>query len=250
MRLPLSLREHNRNCSQEAGSAPTRPAANMRPMASRFTAPRFHSRSLSVAGWLLMLMLLVLEWLAGRVFARGAVVVAPRFTLVVFADRQMPDEEWAALALTLRQGLDTLAVETHFTVGGFEVIRGDSLEPGKQFDEVISVYLHGDCRLPPQPGPYTVQGVLGWVLSDHGQIRPFIHVDCARIGEMLGQHVFGMDKNSRNAVMAEAISRVILHEWLHIATQNPAHSRNGIAKGSFSVQDLVPDYPQIFSHGR
>ena len=81
-------------------------------------------------------------------------------------------------------------------------------------------------------------------------IRPFIHVDCSRITEVLGQHVFGMDKNSRNAVMAEAISRVILHEWVHIASQNPAHAREGIAKPSFSVEELVPDFPQIISRGR
>jgi hypothetical protein len=250
MRLPLSLREHNRNCSQEAGSAPARLAVNIRAMESRLPTPRFLSQSLSVAGWLLMLMLLGLEWLAGRISAHAAVVVAPRITLVVFADRHMPDEQWTALALTLRQGFDNLAVETHFAVGGFDVVRGDTLEPGMQFDELISVYLHGDCRLPSQPRTYSVRGALGWVFLDHGQIAPFIHVDCERIDEMLGQHVFGMDKNSRNAIMAEAISRVILHEWLHIATQNPAHSREGIEKRSFSVQDLVPDYPQIVSRGR
>jgi hypothetical protein len=247
MRLPLSFREPNRNCTQEAGSAPSRLAVNIGPMESRFPA---RVTSVSVAGWMLMLVLLVLEWLAGRASAHGAVVVAPRITLVVFADRQMVDEQWAALTLTLRQGFDNLAVETHFTVSGFDVVRGETLVPGAQFDEVISVYLHGDCSLPSQPGTYTVRGVLGWVLSDHGQIRPFIHVDCGRISEMLGQRVFGMDKTSRNAVMAEAISRIILHEWIHIFTQNPAHSREGIAKRSFSVQDLVPDYPQIFSHGR
>jgi len=239
-----------RNCSQEAGGAPTRLTVNIRAMESQFPTPRFTSQALSAPGWLLMLMLLALEWLAGRVSAPAAVVVAPRITLVVFADRHMPDEQWTALALALRQGVDDLAVETHFIAGGFDVVRGDTLQPGMQFDEAISIYLHGDCHLPAQPGTYAVRGVLGWVLLDHGQIQPFIHVDCARIAEMLSQHVYGMDKNSRSAVMAEAISRVILHEWLHIATQNPAHSRDGIAKRSFSVQDLIPDYPQIFSHGR
>ena len=233
MRIPLSFRQHNRNCAHDIGST-----------------ARFASQSRSVAGWMLMLMLLALEWLAGRVSARGAVVVAPHISLVVFTDRSMPDEQWSTLAVTLRQGFVDLAVETHFAAGEFDVVRGNTLAPGVQFDKVISIYLHGDCRVPFYPVTHTVNGALGWVLRDGGQIQPFIHVDCGRIAEMLGQRAFGMGRNSRNAAIAEAVSRVILHEWLHIATQNAAHSRDGITKPSFSVQDLVPDFPQLVSHGR
>ena len=246
MRRSSSLRERNRNCMQEAGGAPARFIAMIPSMESRFQSSR--REPMRFPGWMMMLILLALEWLAGRASARAAVVVAPRMTLVVFADRPIPNEQWAVLAETLRQSFDNLAVETHFAASTFDVVRGDTLAPGAQFDEVISIYLHGDCRLQLQSGPNSVQGALGWVLSDQGQIRPFIHVDCARISEMLGAHVFGMNKNLRNAVMAEAVSRVVLHEWLHIATQNPAHSREGIEKRSFGIQDLVPDYPQIFSH--
>jgi hypothetical protein len=231
---------------QEAGSAPTRFLAKIQSMESRLEASR--RQFVHLPGWMTMLILLAMEWLAGRASARAAVVIAPRITLVVFLDRPIANEQWDILAVTLRQSFDNLALETHFTASSFDVVRGDTLAPGLQFQEVISIYLHGDCRLELQSGSKTVQGALGWVLSDKGQIRPFIHVDCARISEMLGAHVFGMDKNLRNAVMAEAVTRVILHEWLHIATQNPAHSREGIEKRSFGVQDLVPDYPQIFSH--
>ena len=244
MRLLLSFREDNRKCSQEAGSVPTRFTVNIHSVESRFSTSR---RFVSVSGWLLMLMLLVLEWFAGRATARGAVVVAPRITLVVFADRRLSDEQWTTLAQRLRVSFDNLAMETHFAAGGFDVVRGDTVVPGMQFDDVVSIYLHGNCRLESQSDTHTVKGVLGWVFSDHGNIRPFIHVDCSRIVELLGQHVFGIDRGLRNAAMAEAISRVILHEWVHIATQNPAHSREGIEKRSFDVQDLVPDYPRIFS---
>ncbi len=244
MSLAFSLPGPRRNCRQEAGSLPARSALNIHCMESRFPTSRFASRPVSVAGWLILLMLLILEWLAGRAYGRAAVVVAPRITLVVFADRTVPEDEWTTLAATLRTSFDNLAIETHFAASGFEVVRGDTLAPGMQFEEVISIYLHGDCRLQSQPGSYQVKGALGWVLSDHGQIRPFIHVDCARIGEVLGQRVFGLNKDARNAVMSEAISRVILHEWLHIATQKSSHTRDGISKPAFAFGDLAPELAQ------
>jgi len=36
---------------------------------------------------------------------------------------------------------------------------------------------------------------------------------------------------------------VILHEWIHIATQNPGHSSHGLAKARFGVNDLAPQAP-------
>jgi len=44
----------------------------------------------------------------------------------------------------------------------------------------------------------------------------------------------------RNAT-AEAIARVILHEWVHVATQNPRHTEQGISKQTFGVKDLLTE---------
>ena len=255
MRLPLSFRGNNRNLSQEAGSAPVRSTVSIRPMDSR-TAPhafRFARHTRALALWLLPLALFAALWVVASTSVRAAIVVTPRLSIIVFPDRSIPDDEWAAVTAALRQGFDDLALETHSLARGVDVVRGDALVPGVQFDVAVSIYLHGDCRLLAQPGTYTVQGALGWVLRDQGKIQPFIHVDCARIAEILGQHVLGMSHATRNAAMAEAISRVALHEWLHIATQNPTHSRDGISKQSFGYSDLVPSYSQFLgraAHGK
>jgi hypothetical protein len=247
MRLPLSFRGHNRNLSQEAGSVPVRSAVTIHRMESRTASPasRFARQTRTIALWLLPLALIAMQWFAGGTSVEAAVVVTPRLALVVFTDHRMADDEWNALSTALQRGFENLALETHFASGGFDVVRGDTLVPGVEFDVAVSIYLHGDCRLLAQPGPYTVHGALGWVLRDHGHIEPFIHVDCARIAEVLGQHVLGMNHATRDAAMAEAISRVVLHEWLHIATQNSAHSRDGISKRAFALKDLIPNY----SHG-
>ena len=43
--------------------------------------------------------------------------------------------------------------------------------------------------------------------------------------------------------MAHAVARVILHEWIHIATQNSGHSSYGLTKARFGVDDLAPQAP-------
>ena len=248
LRTRVSFSDSNWNCPQEAGSVPAGLDVTLYYMESRYARPRLASPSISAAGWMLMLILLALEWLSGRVSARAAVVAAPHVTLVVFADRPMADDQWTLLAATLQIRFEDLALETHFASSGVEVIRGDRLAPGAQFEEVMSIYLHGDCHVHVQPGQYTVHGALGWVLLEHGAIKPFIHVDCARISEMIGQHVFGLNANSRDSMMAEAVTRVVLHEWLHISTQNASPAREGIFKPSFSVADLIPGYTPGAGH--
>jgi len=74
---------------------------------------------------------------------------------------------------------------------------------------------------------------------EHGRIEPFAHVDCTRIGQVLGPQALGLNRNQRNTVMTGAIARVVLHEWIHIATQNPAHAESGISKAQFGVADLM-----------
>jgi hypothetical protein len=224
-------------------------------MESRFASPasRFASQTHAIGFWLLPLALLAVQWLSVGVSVDAAVVVTPRLALVVFTDQRMPEDEWAAVSTALHQGFVNLALETHSLPAGFDVVRGDALLPGVQFDAAVSIYLHGDCRLMAQPGQYTVSGALGWVLRDHGSIAPFIHVDCARISEILGQHVLGMNHAARNAAMGEAISRVVLHEWLHISTQNSSHTRDGISKSVFGYKDLIPSYSEFLgraAHGK
>jgi hypothetical protein len=72
-----------------------------------------------------------------------------------------------------------------------------------------------------------------------GRIAPFIHVDCTRIGQVLGPQALGLDRDRRNSLMGGAIARVVLHEWIHIATQSSSHAQRGISKAQFGVADLT-----------
>jgi hypothetical protein len=170
-------------------------------------------------------------------------------TLIVFAKHEMPEGEWAALLGSIRRDTAEMAKETPAVRGPVEVLRGDAVEKGLHVDEPIPVYLHGDCRLFPRPR-YIQAGRLGWVMRVHGHIEPFIHVDCTQLVDMLGPIALEMTMNRRNTVMGEAITRVVLHEWIHIATQNPKHAEEGVEKPAFSVTDLLADEAAVGKKGR
>jgi len=92
---------------------------------------------------------------------------------------------------------------------------------------------------------YVPLGALGWVRLVHGRIEPFIHVECAQIVQELGPLVLGMNRKRRDAVMGEAMARVIVHEWVHVATQNAGHAAHGVAKSHFGVADLLAEDVEI-----
>lgn len=159
--------------------------------------------------------------------------------MVVFADRPMPETQWTDLFAVLRAGRSDTDAEMHPIMGTAELVRGDHLQSGIRVQTAIVVYLHGDCSLEPLVSRSAFGVPLGWVRRHHARIEPFIHVDCTRIGQVLGPQARGMKKDQRVQVMAGAIARVILHEWIHIATQSSAHTESGVARAQFGVSDLM-----------
>jgi hypothetical protein len=184
-------------------------------------------------------------------------------TLVVFTEknsRRMTDQQWDALVAALREELDSDLPELQVLVGKkvgtldyaagtspvsqIQIIRGDQLAPGLSVENPIAIFLHGECRILPQPPPILfddtqVSGTLGWVKSDRGRIEPFVHVECDRLAQMLATEAFGRNREQRDNLMAVAVARVILHEWIHIATQSRRHSGHGLAKAQFGPADLA-----------
>jgi hypothetical protein len=165
-------------------------------------------------------------------------------TLIVFAKHRLAESEWTDLFAALRKGQRNAAATTPALAGEAEFLRGDKVAPGLQVDKPITVYLQGDCTLAPRPWKVAM-GPLGWVLEDHGQIAPYVHVDCAEIVNLLMPLARRMNSGRRNVVMAEAMARVILHEWIHIATQSAGHSAHGISKSQFGIADLLAEDEEL-----
>lgn len=165
-------------------------------------------------------------------------------TLVIFADRRMGDPEWTSLFAALRREVPEAVPESPDIPGIPQMVRGGKMDRNLRVETPISVFLHGDCTIHPFVRRTVFGGTLDWVRRVDGRIEPFAHVDCTRIGQVLGAQAMGLDQDHRNSMMAGAIARVILHEWIHIAAQTRGHTRFGLSKAQFGVDDLTADSRQ------
>jgi hypothetical protein len=234
----------NPNSDQETGSSTALPSLTMASMSEYFRRVQVRPLGFSRNTVSCLLLLITLLWTGSAAQPQAPAGVPlqttePHTTLVIFADRRIEESEWSALIGAMRRNLVEAAEGTEGLAGTPEIVRGDTMASDLRVETVIVVYLHGDCNLAPLVARTAFGVPLGWVRREDGRIEPFVHVDCTRIGQVLGPQALGLNRDQRNAVMTGAIARVILHEWIHIATQNPAHAERGIAKAQFGVADLM-----------
>jgi hypothetical protein len=244
LRYRPSFAEANLNSSQETDSVRARFAANMLPVK---TAPApVVELSRPRPGRALLFVwpaLLVAFWICTTVAAQAAVVLTvPHTTVVLFPDHPLPKSEWPSLFAAIRSVLVEVAAETPAIDINAELVRGDALVPGLRVDASLSVYLHGECDFALQPPRgFPAGATLGWVWQRQGTIEPFVHVDCTSIGQVLEPGIYWFSKDQRTHAMAGAIARVIVHEWIHIATQSAGHSEQGVTRAHFGIDDLLPE---------
>ena len=181
-------------------------------------------------------------------------------TLAIFTEGPMPEGLWPALTSALQSELASVSPElrslassamgdssggtAQFQTTQFQIVRGDRIAPGFAVGNSVTVYLLGVCETTPAPqsdpfGQRWASGALGWVKMAGGKIEPFIHVDCKRIGQMLGWQGLGRSRDRRNQLMANAIARVVAHEYIHVASQSAHHEKHGVGQAQFSVADLL-----------
>jgi hypothetical protein len=212
-------------------------AATMAQVNTMTASSRFVSSQIdSVLGVFLTSAALVFVLLHGAV--AQAEIPIPHTTMVVTGDHPISEGLWNALVEELHRSQAKEAEAMPVLSGDFDVLRGEDVVEGLVVETPLSVVIIGDCALQPSPRRY-VEGALGWVRLVKGEIRPFVHVNCERIVQMLGPVALGMNQGRRNTVMAEAIARVIVHEWIHIATQSAGHAKNGVMQSEFELSDLL-----------
>ena len=166
----------------------------------------------------------------------------PGAAVIFYAQPQLNDDLWPDLVQSLHADLASGMGEAP---NGFALqqnpafFRGNDLALGTIFSRVIVVKLLGRCDLLPQSDRSSLEGPLGWVWQVSGTIQPFINVDCERIAQVLRSRSAGLDKYQRRHAMAQAIAHVVIHEWIHIATQCPAHGKRGITKQFLTAAELT-----------
>jgi hypothetical protein len=162
--------------------------------------------------------------------------------LVFYAQPQMKEDLWPALFEALHADLADGAGEL---LNGLALdkepifLRGSEDLRGVLFSKVISVKLLGRCDVFPQTDRPALRGPLGWVLQVSGKVQPFVSIDCARLAQVLRPRLIGLTAESRRYAMAQAIAHILIHEWIHIATQSSSHSARGIEQSNLSVDELI-----------
>jgi hypothetical protein len=161
--------------------------------------------------------------------------------LVFYADKQVSDTFWPPLFSAIR---NDLAQEDYGLADRNPLLmRGSEVFPGNEFANVIGVKLLGRCDVPQQAYRPLKPGPLGWVLRVNGEIQPFVYIDCTRMAQVLDPTTLGMSNKQRTGAMSQAIAHVLVHEWIHIATQNSGHTEHGISEAQLTPSTLVAEPP-------
>lgn len=168
-------------------------------------------------------------------------------TVVFYAESKVEGPIWPAIFSALHQ---ELARENHEypLPEKAQLLRAGSVGPGQEFEQVIQVHLVGRCDVVQQAYRPLPRGPLGWVLRVNGQIQPFVYVDCTRLAQYLDPMTLGMNGEQRTHTMAEAVARVLVHEWIHIATQSGTHSDSGIERAWLTASDLTDASEELGEH--
>ncbi len=168
---------------------------------------------------------------------------SPVATAILFtADPQVSDTLWEPLYAAIRLGMKEHAEE--FRQLGITsqplLLRRSEIALGEQFPLVVQVRLEGRCDIPVQaPHFMRPRGPLGWVFLVNGKIQPFIFVDCTRLAQILDPLTLGENAAGRQRLMNIAIANIVLHEWIHIASQSSRHSRHGLMQEQLSNRELT-----------
>ncbi|HUA62509.1 MAG TPA: hypothetical protein VML19_27375 [Verrucomicrobiae bacterium] len=82
-------------------------------------------------------------------------------------------------------------------------------------------------------------GALGWTHISDGQILPFADVDCNEIRGFLQRTLLRLPASQREEAFGRAMGRVLAHELYHIFADTTRHGSCGVAKESYTVDDLM-----------
>jgi hypothetical protein len=162
-------------------------------------------------------------------------------TLVFYADKQVSDQLWAPLFGAVQEDLarEDFGNASHSLDRNSRLLRSNEVFAGEEFGSVVQVKLLGRCDVVQQAYRPLKPGPLGWVLRVQGEIQPYIYIDCTRMAQTLNPTTLGMSNDARTRAMTQAMAHVLVHEWIHIATQNVGHTAHGISQAQLSVNELV-----------
>jgi len=113
------------------------------------------------------------------------------------------------------------------------------------FDMVAVASFDGNCSadelMPLRPTTGVSRAFGDTALGRDRQVQPFFHVDCDHIIRTLRPSLDHFSVPMRRVIFGRALARVITHELYHIIARTTEHAESGVAKPSFSSEDLMTE---------
>ncbi len=115
----------------------------------------------------------------------------------------------------------------------------------ESYADLAVVRFNGKCQVEgvglvfSDPGPSGATAALGLTRTSNGQILPYSEVDCNQIRRLIGPALHGAPSREQESALGRALGRVVAHELYHILANTKSHDRCGVAKKSYSPNDLV-----------
>ena len=107
--------------------------------------------------------------------------------------------------------------------------------------ELAVVTFKGRCDTAGLMAHSRFEGALGWTHVSDGQILPFTDVNYDLVREFVQSGLLTFRTGNREEKYGRALGRVLAHELYHIFANTTRHGSEGVAKESYSVQDLLSD---------
>ena len=130
---------------------------------------------------------------------------------------------------------------------GYRVVWEDLNHPDRTAPAptLVLLELRGVCALPAgdepiEPAVNSGASLAETAISPHG-VTPFSWVNCANLTRLIGPELSAEAGAERDYLYGRAMARVVAHEIYHVVTGSRDHGRNGVAKASFSVSDLLEE---------
>ena len=130
---------------------------------------------------------------------------------------------------------------------GYRVIYADPAapDPRGQYSALIVLELHGACGMPPGGARIERSVSSGASLAETsvsaGVVMPFSSINCANLTRLIAPLLADEAGAQRDYLYGRAMARVAAHELYHVMLGSRDHGRQGLAKASFSVNDLLDE---------
>jgi hypothetical protein len=113
------------------------------------------------------------------------------------------------------------------------------------FAGLVVLKFRGECRvdtwskLASDFGSIGEVETLGATRVDRGHVLPYTEVQCDQVRKALAYLKPSAGSKERQNALGLALGRVVAHELYHVLMRTTAHAKQGLAKATQSLQDLV-----------